>query len=89
MIWLETTKRFRKRVPAERRGEVAAVLRRVQQGFAQPHIHSGLGLRKLGPNLFECRTDRGRLLVFMAAVGLLTFDFAGNHDEVQSYLRGR
>ena len=89
MISLETTKRFRKRVPAARRGEVAAVLRRVQQGFGQPHIHSGLGLRKLGPNLFECRTERGWRLVFIAAKGLLTFDFAGNHEEVQSYLRGR
>jgi hypothetical protein len=89
MISLETTKRFRKCIPEGRRVEVAAALRRVQQGFGQPHVHSGLGLRKLGPNLFECRTDRGWRLVFLAAKGLLTFDFAGNHDEVQSYLRGR
>jgi len=48
-----------------------------------------LGLRKVGPDLFECRTKRGGRLVFVAAKGRLTFDFAGNHDEVQSYLRGR
>jgi hypothetical protein len=89
MISLETTRRFRQRIPDGRRAEVAAALRRVQQGFGQPHVHSGLGLRKLGPNLFECRTDRGWRLVFIAAKGLLTFDFAGNHDEVQSYLRRR
>jgi hypothetical protein len=89
MISLETTKRFRKCIPEWRRNEVAAALRRVQQGFGQPHVHSGLGLRKLGPDLFECRTDRGWRLVFVAAKGLLTFDFAGNRDEVQAYLRGR
>src|SRR5437870_1142181 len=66
MISIETTKRFRKCVPAARQAEVAAALRRVQEGFGQPHIHSGLGLRKLGPNLFECRTDRGWRLVFLA-----------------------
>ena len=89
MISLETTKRFRKSISAGRRGEVAEALSRVQEGFGRPHIHSGLGLRKLGPNLFECRTERGWRLVFSAAKGLLTFDFAGNHDQVQSYLRGR
>jgi len=27
-------------------------------------------------------------LIFMAQKGILTFDFAGDHDEIQNYLRG-
>ncbi len=89
MISIETTQRFRKSIPEARREEVAAALRRVREGFGRPHVHSGLGLRKLGPGLFECRTDRGWRLIFLASKGLLSFDFAGSHDEVQAYLRGR
>jgi hypothetical protein len=89
MISLKTTKRFRKCIPEGRRADVAEALRRVQEGFGRPHVHSGLGLRKIGPDLFECQTERGWRLVFIAVKGLLTFDFAGNQDQVQSYLRGR
>jgi len=35
-------------------------------GFGQPHAHTGLAWR----------------LIFEAHKGVLTFDFAGDHDEV-------
>jgi mRNA-degrading endonuclease YafQ of YafQ-DinJ toxin-antitoxin module len=90
MISVETTKRFRKRVTsAQREAEVSATLRQLIAGFGKPHAHSGLSIQKLGQNLFECRTDLAWRLVFAARKGVLTFDFAGNHDEVQAYLRGR
>lgn len=90
MISVELTKRFRKLVrEAGREEEVSATLKLVRQGYGSPHAHAGIGIRKLGKRTYECRTGLAWRLVFEARKGLLTFDFAGDHDEVQNYLRGR
>ncbi|HLX59864.1 MAG TPA: hypothetical protein VKX17_01160 [Planctomycetota bacterium] len=90
MISVELSKRFKKIVrEAQREEEVAATLRLLLEGFGKPHAHSGLGIRKLGKHLYECRTSLEWRLIFEARKGLLTFDFAGDHDEVQNYLRGK
>lgn len=90
MISVELSRRFRKIVrEAGRETEVSAALKRVIKGFGDPHAHSGLSIRKLGQHLYECRTSRHRRLIFLAERGILSFDFAGDHDEVQNYLRGK
>ncbi len=90
MISIELSKRFKKRVKeAGKKKEVSATLTEISQGFGRPHAHAGLGIRKLGDHLFECRTSLAWRLIFIAKKGSLTFDFAGNHDEVQQYLRGK
>ena len=90
MISVELSKRFKKIVRAAgREAEVSAALKLVIEGFGNPHAHSGLSIRKLGKNLYECRTGLSWRLVFFAEKGVLTFDFAGDHDEVGSYLRGK
>ena len=90
MISVELSKRFRKIVrKAGREAEVSATLKLVVEGFGNPHAHTGLSIRKLGKHLYECRTSRAWRLVFLAGKGVLTFDFAGDHDEVQNYLRGK
>lgn len=88
MISIEMSGRFKKLVrKAGREEDVTATLRLMLAGFGKPHAHSGLGIRKLGKDLYECRTGLDWRLVFEARKGTLTFDFAGNHDEVQKYLR--
>ncbi|MGD0412096.1 MAG: hypothetical protein ABSC18_10375 [Verrucomicrobiota bacterium] len=90
MISIELSKRFKKRVRDSRReAEVSATLRLLADGFGKPHAHSGLAIRKLGKHLYECRTGLAWRLVFAAEKGRLVFDFAGNHDEVQNYLRSK
>ena len=90
MISVELSSRFKKIVrEAGREREVSATLKLVLEGFGRPHLHSGLAIRKLGNHLYECRTDLSWRLVFAAHKGVLTFDFAGNHDEVQNYLRNK
>jgi mRNA-degrading endonuclease YafQ of YafQ-DinJ toxin-antitoxin module len=90
MISVEMTQRFRKQVTgAHQEAEVSVTLNQIIAGFDKPHAHSGLSIQKLGKSVFECRTDLDWRLVFEARKGVLTFDFAGNHDEVQAYLRGR
>ena len=85
---IKTSSRFRKCI-AGKEADILETLRKVQAAFGQPHVHSGLSIRKIAPDTFECRTDLKLRLVFVACKGLLLFDFAGDHDEVQNYLRGK
>jgi mRNA-degrading endonuclease YafQ of YafQ-DinJ toxin-antitoxin module len=90
MISIELSKRFKKIVrEAGREAEVFATLKLVLEGFGRPHAHTGLGIRKLGKHLYECRTSLAWRLIFVARKGVLTFDFAGDHDEVQNHLRNK
>lgn len=90
MISIELSRRFKKLVrESGREAEVAATLKLVLEGFGNLHTHTGLSIRKLGKRLYECRTGLAWRLVFEAQKGVLIFDFAGDHDEVQSYLRNQ
>jgi len=90
MISVELSPRFRKKVRmAGREAEVSATLNQVIAGFGNPHMHSGLSIRKLSNHLYECRTGLAWRLMFEARKGILTFDFAGDHDAVLNYLAGR
>ena len=46
--------------------------------LAQPHLHSGLGIRRLRRNYFECRVSLQIRLVFRADRGVLLFLTAGD-----------
>jgi mRNA-degrading endonuclease YafQ of YafQ-DinJ toxin-antitoxin module len=90
MISVELSKRFKKIVrEAGREAEVSATLKLLLEGFGKPHAHTGLGIRKMGKHFYECRTSLAWRLIFVAEKGALTFDFAGDHDEVQKYLRNQ
>jgi RNase P protein component len=90
VISVELTGRFKRIVrEAGREDEVCATLNLVREGFGNPHAHAGVSIRKLGRRIYECRTGRAWRLVFVAQKGLLTFDFAGDHDGVQNYLRSQ
>ena len=89
MISVELTKRFKRIVrEAGREDEVSVTLRLVKDGFGNPHAHAGISIRKLGNRIYECRTGLSWRLIFLAQKGVLTFDFAGDHDQVQNFLRG-
>lgn len=88
MISIELTKRFKRFVrESGREEEVSVTLQLVRDGFGNPHLHAGLSIRKLGKRIYECRTGLAWRLIFEAQKGVLTFDFAGTHDEVLNYLR--
>jgi len=59
------------------------------EGFGRPHIHSGLGIRKLGNRLFECRAGLALRFVFLDRPDDLFVSFLGNHDEIKALLRSR
>ena len=57
--------------------------------FGQPHLHSGRSIQRLRPSLYECRSGLGLRLLFERHGDSLVFMFAGNHDQVQAYLKNR
>jgi hypothetical protein len=50
-------------------------------------VHSGLGIRKLGNKLFECRGNRDLRFIFQDRASDLFVSFLGNHDEIRTLLR--
>ncbi len=74
--------------PKEMRGKIGLALQQLERDFGQPHRHHGLGIRKLTGNFFEIRVGLDIRLVFQNRADSLLFVLAGNHAEVQKFLRG-
>jgi hypothetical protein len=71
------------------RAEQLLVLCDLLEAFGRPHAHGGLGVRKLGAKLFECRVGLSQRFVFQDRGDDLFVFFCGNHDEVKALLRRR
>ena len=54
--------------------------------FGRPHLHSGLGIRKLRRHAFECRAGLHWRLIFQDTAEGLIVVFLGTHDEVRRLL---
>ena len=76
-------------LPLAERANVVLKLLELGDSFGKPHEHSGLGIRKLRADLFECRVGLARRVLFRALPEALIVRFIGSHDEVQKYLRTR
>jgi hypothetical protein len=76
-------------LPSAERHEVGEAIRRAQESFGQPHLHLGVGLRKLSEQHFEIRVGLDIRLIFTNEPTELKFVFMGNHDEVRRFLRSQ
>jgi len=85
---LLATPRFLKSVPPARREEVLAAMRAAGLGYGQPHLHAGLGLRRIKA-FMECRCGLDLRLVFQREGQALVFHLCGTHDEVESFLKNQ
>ncbi|MBF8254039.1 MAG: hypothetical protein HW373_734 [Deltaproteobacteria bacterium] len=74
-------------LPKNERVECLLALCDLVESFGQPHVHSGLGIRKLGAKLFECRGNRSLRFVFQDRSADLYVSFLGDHDEIKALLR--
>jgi hypothetical protein len=79
-------KTARKLSGVERRA-VEGALEQLREGFGRPHLHTGLGIRRLRKNLFECRAGLELRVLFLAERGVLTAYDVMTHSEVQKFLR--
>jgi mRNA-degrading endonuclease RelE of RelBE toxin-antitoxin system len=75
------------RLSASERKQIAAALRTLGKGFGNPHHHSGLGIRRLRKDLFECCAGLQWRIVFFAEKGTLTAYDVMTHDEIKAWLR--
>lgn len=79
-------KRLRK-LSKDERVECLLALCELTAQFGQPHLHSGLSIRKLGGKLFECRGSLALRFIFQHRRDDLFISFLGTHDEVKALLR--
>ena len=69
------------------RNRIADCLCTLRDGFGFPHLHSGLGIRRLRKGLFECRAALHWRIIFFAEKGLITAYDVMTHDQVKAWLR--
>ena len=74
-------------LPKSERAECLLALCELTESFGRPHAHSGLGIRKLGNKLFECRASLALRFIFQDRPTDLFVSFLGNHDEIKALLR--
>ncbi|MEN9841905.1 MAG: hypothetical protein RL376_1705 [Verrucomicrobiota bacterium] len=82
------TPRFSKSVPAERREEVFHVMRAALVAFGAPHLHAGVGLRRIPP-FMECWRGLDLRLIFQREGDALVFHLCGTHNQVKDFLKNR
>ena len=76
-----------KELPRADKSQCLLLLCDLVDAFGQPHVHAGMGIRKLGEKLFECRAWLDVRFVFQDRGVDLYVSFVGNHDEVRALLR--
>ena len=85
------TQRFQKEVMAlgsERRPAVFEAILSIEKALGYPHLHAGLGMRKLhAVGIWEVRLGLGLRMVFTVGDDAITLVMVGTHDEVRRYLR--
>lgn len=86
MIPIRATKRFRKSIPSARKAEVFAAMLAAAEAYGNPHVHAGLGLRRIPP-FMECRCGLDLRLIFQRDGNELVFHLCGSHDDVRRFLK--
>ena len=76
-------------LPKNERADCLLALCELPETFGRPHVHSGLGIRKLGGNIFECRGNVSLRFIFQDRPADLFISFLGNHNEVKALLQTR
>ena len=74
-------------LPKDEKVECLLALCELSESFGGPHVHSGLGIRKLGGRLFAFRGSLALRFVFQDRPTDLFVAFLGTHDEVKALLR--
>jgi len=69
------------------RVECLLVLCELPETFGRPDVHSGLGIRKLGNKVFECRGNVALHFIFQDRPSELFVSFLGSHHKIKALLR--
>ena len=85
---LLATPRFLKSIPTTRRAEVLSAMKAAAEAYGQPHLHAGVGLRRIRP-FMECRCGLDLRLIFQWEKDALVFHLCGTHAEVAAFLKNQ
>ena len=69
------------------RAECLLALHELRKVFGQPHVHSGIGIRKLRARSFECRANLALRFLFQNRADCLYVFSLADHDEVRRLLK--
>ena len=85
------TERFQRDAGAlvdDQRAVLFEALLALPRAIGKPHLHQGLGIRKLhASGIWEARVGLGLRLVFALDHDRMTLVRVGTHDEVRRFLR--
>jgi mRNA-degrading endonuclease YafQ of YafQ-DinJ toxin-antitoxin module len=75
-------------LPDAHRQPVFEAILALPRAIGDPHLHAGLGIRKLhASGIWEARVGLGLRMVFTLETKQLTLVRVGSHDEIRRYLR--
>ena len=81
-------RRWAKRSTDPELEEINLRLHQLQEGFGKPHLHAGLGIRRLGPHIFEFRVSSNLRAVFVIIrPNIFRLVMCGNYDDVRTWLK--
>jgi mRNA-degrading endonuclease RelE of RelBE toxin-antitoxin system len=80
------TAALRQKTKSERRA-IGLAIQNAQNHFGNPHLHRGLGLRKVTASYYELRVGLDYRLIFTNEPDFLQFVAEGSHDRVKRFLK--
>ena len=89
-LGIELSSRFKAQVrvlPDERIDQIAQAVAQLSEAFGKPHLHSGLGIRRLRQSYFEFRAGRDTRIVFKLEGSTASLVLVGDHDDVWRFLK--
>ena len=78
---------FKKFPPPEQK-EINAAIVRLPEIIGNPHRHSGAGVRRLRPSVFEIRAGLRLRVVFTIRSECVFLHTVGDHDQVRAWIKG-
>lgn len=75
-----------KELHAETQAEIRSAAALLPEVFGKPHVHQGLGIRKLG-KYFEFRVGLKLRVLFLLRKGDAVLITVGGHDEIVRFIR--
>ena len=84
----ESVQRDIRALSESQRLAVFEALLALPRAVGDPHLHEGLGIRKLhASGIWEGRVGLGLRVIFTLETNLITLVRVGSHDEIRRYLR--
>lgn len=81
-------KKFARRRTDSELEQISTRLHELQLAFGRPHLHAGLGLRRLRDNVFELRASQSIRVVFLfLKPNRFRLEMCGDHDAVRAWLK--